>query len=280
MRAAATRPRRLQRFLDCGKTYRVWINTKNPALFKVLPDYCHDRLCPACAKRRALTIRRNLDRALNRHYYRLLTLTLRSSPTDRLETLLLRLTAAFKTLRRTLAWKTRVSGGVAFIELTWNPAGGWHPHLHCLAQGRFFPHHLLKDLWLRCTGDSKIVDVRAVTRQRDALAYCTKYLTKPYDEALWDNTDLATQLVDDLRSKKLIITFGSWRKTPLLAPDRNPDWRPYKHEAAFMSSLAKLTATDLALCFLLDAIHDNRLNPGELIDLSDPKNDPFTGHSP
>lgn len=154
---------------------------------------CKSRLCPTCGMKRAQRLRstllpivRQMDSA------RLITLTLKSSDAP-LENQLKRLTAAFAKLRRRKAGKKYLRGGIYVIEVTYNAeADQWHPHLHVVAEGRYWPQHELADLWQTITGDSRIVDLRACHDRRSTVNYVTSYVSKsqtPRDvspERLWE----------------------------------------------------------------------------------------------
>jgi len=127
------------------------------------PGWCRDRLCPTCAARRAYRSKGQLLKITqSMNSVRFLTLTLRSSPRT-LAAAVDHLDKSFKRLRSSRIWSEHVKGGVAVLEVTWRAdTRRWHPHLHVLVDGSFFPHSQLKSAWLEASGDSFIVDIRVV----------------------------------------------------------------------------------------------------------------------
>ena len=82
--------------------------------------------------------------------------------------------------------KYRGAGALAVMEL--DQRGNLH--FHCFTYGPFIPQRLLSTEWNKITGDSYIVDIRAVKGgSAAAVAYVLKYITKP--PALEAYSDLA-----------------------------------------------------------------------------------------
>ncbi|KKL93333.1 hypothetical protein LCGC14_1875750 [marine sediment metagenome] len=173
------------------------------------PGWCRDRLCPACSNRRAHRSRDQLLKVTaGMNSVRFLTLTLKSND-DSLKCCVDRLDKAFKVLRASAIWKRHVSGGLAVLEVTrHHRTGHWHPHLHVLVDGEFFPHAMLKKAWLEATGDSFIVDIRVVHDRRSAAGYIAKYITKGTALASW-GTDEIIEFARALHGRRLIRTFGN-----------------------------------------------------------------------
>jgi len=146
---------------------------------------------------------------------RLVTLTIQHVQGDRLSTLLRRLRAGFRQLRKQPEWQDAIRGGVALVEIS-HGANGWHPHLHLLCIGRFIPHAALSAAWERVTG-STIVDVRTVTGAEVA-GYVTKYLTKPVKPVVMRDPDLLDEAIVTLKGARMLQTFGQVR-----AADLEPD---------------------------------------------------------
>jgi hypothetical protein len=192
-----------------GGTHKIGVNLAR----------CRDRLCPLCSHRRGheaatkvLALTNEFDAP------RLLTLTLRSSD-DPLLSCIFRLFSRFAVLRGMKGWSSRVTGGVWTLEVTRNPnTAQWHAHLHIITDGTFFPQKLLKDLWHEATGDSFIVDVRAIHSRRDAAKYVAGYLAKPADVAAWPAAAIAEYALA-LHGRRLMQPFGSARKVEIDADD-------------------------------------------------------------
>jgi hypothetical protein len=111
----------------------------------------------------------------------------------------------------------------------------WHPHLHCVTNGSFLPQAELADEWERCTGDSRIVDIRYVGNSDGAAGYVTKYITKPVPSAFYDTPSMLEEAMRAVKGVKQLISFGLWRKIRFLKPMKNDDWKTIGHwnELAF-----------------------------------------------
>lgn len=170
---------------------------------------CRDRLCPKCAIMRgkvcaakaiALTQRMNAPRFVT------LTTASRDVP---LLLALRHLLTAFSRLRRHPDWRSWVHGGIYALEITYNPKSRqWHPHLHLLVDGSYIPHPKLKALWHKLTGDSFIVDVRAVPDRAKAASYIAAYVAKPADLHSWP-AERIREYAETLHGARMIQPFGS-----------------------------------------------------------------------
>jgi hypothetical protein len=190
---------------------------QDPPRYAVQADYCHDRWCLPCARLRSRVITANVIDALAGRPARLLTLTIATARLSLRESLI-KLTSAFRRLRRTPLWRHRVSGGCAIIEVTWSPATRtWHPHYHCILEGRYIPHAQLRRTWLEITGDSYIVDIRLARQPRVVAKYIAAYVAKPASPQLTDDPAVLATAVAWLSRRRLVTTYGSWRGYRLLA---------------------------------------------------------------
>lgn len=154
----------------------------DPATTKVAPwiSRCHHRMCPYCARSRSGKVAAQLLAVLNSMKApRVFVLTVKS--TDRpLADQLRALRQDFAKLRRRAQWKKLVTGGAYTLEITLNEKTGlWHPHLHIIWDGSYFPQKLLRRLWHDVTGSAEIVWVEAVRDYQDAARELTKYIGMP-----------------------------------------------------------------------------------------------------
>lgn len=215
---------RRSRFQYCGTHARVLQKIDPPYDYKIVGDYCRDRFCLPCSKLRGHTIAANVIKQLDGRPARFLTLTLRSQ-TEPLVDLLNRIQQCFRSLRAKPFWKTKVDGGVSFIECKWNPqANRWHVHLHMLLEGRYLDKPTLEAQWLAITADSYVCDLQLCRSETDAARYVTKYVTKAFSADLLSTPDRLDEAVRSFRGRRLFTTFGSWRGVPLLATDRDDTW--------------------------------------------------------
>lgn len=217
---------RINNFGSCGCNAWVDKSDDDPPVYRIRSDRCHDRFCLPCGQERARVIAYNVHERLDARRTRFITLTLRSVH-EPLAELLDHLYTSFAKLRRSNLWKGTQDGGVAFLEIKWNPvAGRWHPHLHILAEGKYIAQAALSKAWRKATGDSFIVDVSKVRNIDRAVAYVVKYASKPHDPSLFRDPDRLEEAILALKGRKLCLTFGTWRGVSLTpVPDRGT-WTP------------------------------------------------------
>ena len=218
---------KLDAFDQCGSACRVeWSETEQR--YRLSANYCHSRHCEPCMRSKANRMAANLKKRLREKpdgRYRFLTLTLRHSKTP-LKDQLNRLYESFKKLRNTKFWKESQNGGVAIVEIKRQAnSGKWHPHLHIISEGAFIRQAELSAQWQKITGDSKIVDIRALKSGDDAAHYVSKYITKGTSNDVWKDTNAAQEWVISTKGLRTCTTFGKWRGFKLLAIDKSTkDW--------------------------------------------------------
>lgn len=215
---------RLARFRECGDAAWVYRSVADPARLKVCSDTCRDRWCRACQRDRSRIIASNLRTRLADLTVKLITLTLRHRDQP-LRHQVDRLIDSFRTLRGKPIWKAAIDGGVAFIEVTYNPeTNRWHPHLHVVCTGSFISQSDLSSTWSQITGGSYIVDVRAVRDIDQVAAYVVKYATKPMNTALYRHPLKLAEAVRALQARHLCMTFGTFRGWRLTQRDTDEIW--------------------------------------------------------
>jgi hypothetical protein len=208
---------------------------------------CGLRLCPHCCRQRATEVAARLQPFLaqkpeNSLRYMVLT-DVNCADLDEGRELIF---AAFARLRRSKQWKDNVKGCVTAFEATYNPrcdcglrksehhARGqawacdfeeaveqinpWHPHLNVLAEGEYFPHEELAQLWEWATdGRAKVVHISAVTcgfvdleegGMSKAARELVKYITKPSD--LVGRPVAMEQFLDAVYGRRLLRTYGTF----------------------------------------------------------------------
>jgi hypothetical protein len=213
-------------FACCGAIYYVMESVEAPGTYRLAANACHDRFCLPCATERSRTIAWNLRAYLGAQPCRFITLTVRSSR-EPLQELLTKLYSSFQKLRRDPLWAKTQTGGIAFLEVKWSSrTERWHPHLHVIAQGASMQQEALARAWHRCTGDSHIVDIRAVKDPGIVLGYVTKYASKPFDGSMLRNQPRLEEAVVALRSRRLVICFGAWRRLKVTSKPDPTKWKP------------------------------------------------------
>jgi hypothetical protein len=223
--AAGVDAPRLERFKQCGCSGFVLRNKLDPRRLRLCINACHDRFCEACQREHRLTIQRNLREQLPAENFRFVTLTLRASSRPLAEQLD-RLYDCFQALRREKLWRSRVTGGLAFLEIKLGANSGlWHAHLHVLVSGGYLPQAKLRELWHRITGDSFIVDVRFVRGQAAAASYVTKYASKALHSSVWRDTPRFAEAITALAGRRAFNAFGKLRTLSLSRkPDKDDGW--------------------------------------------------------
>jgi hypothetical protein len=177
-----------------------------------------------CAWTRSRIVAANLRDKIAKRKHRLITLTLRSEQ-QTLASLIKQLYAAFRNLRRTTLWHTRIRGGAAFLEIKYNPKlDRWHPHLHIVAEGQYIETGHLSQEWQRITKLSSIVDVRMIDNNDKVVNYVAKYASKPLNTSYVRNHDKLCEAIAALAGTHLCMTFGCWRSWKLFAKTNDGPW--------------------------------------------------------
>lgn len=201
----------LDRFATCGDRCYVVRELAGDRCYRLLGNYCKSRWCEPCSRARGGVVAGCLTDAMEGHQCRFITLTVRSV-NESLSTLIQRLYVAFRKLQRCKLWLAKVFGGAAFLEVKRSKDGNrWHPHLHLIVKGKFLPAKILSQLWHAITGDSYIVDIRLIRDRASAVAYITKYCTKPIDSNVYESQDRLIEAMQSMHGRRTINTFGDWR---------------------------------------------------------------------
>jgi len=210
--------RRLQSFADCG-AISTCEATHNEV--RVRGSSCRHPLCEPCRQERSAKIRNNLYVLCIDKEIRFLTLTLRHSDTALVHQID-RLYRSFAALRRRKEWRENVQGGAAFFEVKISERDGrYHPHLHILLEGRWWEHKEISRLWHEVTGDSSVVDITRPRVIEDVCAYAVGYCCKSIHASCFRDTDTLDEVQIALRGRRMCLTFGTWRKHPLEAVEKD-----------------------------------------------------------
>lgn len=190
---------------------------------RVQSSSCALRWCPFCVRTRRRAITDNVMRWLNEGpRCRFITLTLRhrSAPLkDQVDDLYY----FFKQLRKTKLWKNHVKGGIWFFQIKRSKNDKyWHPHLHILTTGKYFPQDDLKELWRKVTRGSYIVDIRDVKDKRKSALYVARYAAAPC-RLLDYSLDNAVECVKALHGRRICGAFGD-AKGVKLRPESSGDY--------------------------------------------------------
>lgn len=209
------------RFRECGTSAWVVEDREKPGNYGVAGNYCKSRWCVPCSVARGRVVSNAIFERIESKVVRFITLTVRSDKAP-LKDALNKLYDAFRRLQRTNLWRKCVDGGVAIVEVKRNFAKeSWHPHLHCIVEGRFIPQKVLSEVWHSLTKDSFIVDVRLVKNAGVAARYVTKYVSKPLQKEIYRHIPSLVEAIQAMHGRRALITFGDWRGMRLV-PKKEP----------------------------------------------------------
>jgi len=200
-------PRRAAKMADCCSTPAVGLTAAGAV--GCVWFRCRDRLCPLCAHARSAQVAdRIMTATRNADSLRFLTLTIKASEKP-LKDQLDRLYDRYREFRRTQEWKRHVRGGIATVEVTRNETtGSWHAHLHVLIDGEFWHQRDIANAWERCTGDSRIVDIRAVRSRVKSARYLAKYASKPPKISHWPPA-VIREYAAAIHRRRMVMATGS-----------------------------------------------------------------------
>lgn len=231
------------RLADCCCTALIF---HEPMTGKVRPwlPRCGSRLCPFCGQGRAARVAEQLhDMIGTMKAPRHIILTFRSR-TEPLGQQLAHMRAAWNKLRRMKPWVARVDAGVYTVEITRNPDTGlWHPHLHAIVDGEYFPQKLLSKLWSQCMDGGHHVWITKVHHNRNAAWELAKYVGKPPDAQNFPASAIV-EFARAVHGKRMLQTFGSLHGRSTPAPEEPPAEKP-KTRTIALSRLAWLATTGL-----------------------------------
>lgn len=195
-----------EKLSDCCRHPAVWHDPSAGRMF-VAQGRCKSRLCPRCSHIRSEALRSSILATLPAaERIRMATLTMPDSNAP-LREQVAALRDAFKELRRSKTWKLKVAGGVGVIEVKWSAdSRRWHPHMHILAWGDFWPQESLSQSWERRSG-AAVVDIRS-RAGRDRMAfYVSKYVAKASDVKAMPSARIA-EYAEAMHGVRMVSTFG------------------------------------------------------------------------
>lgn len=251
---------RRDRFANCGSAaYLYYSPSAGKATVKA--NFCRDRFCVPCATARARRVREAILAQVAGRRVRFATFTLRHSRSA-LRDQIKRIYNAFNAFRRRRDIASRITGGVAILEIKLSDRDGlWHVHLHCLLEGDYIDQRQLSAHWLAVTGDSSIVHICHVGSTSDRVAYATKYAAKGLDASVFRDTDRAVEAIEALRSVHLFRFFGTWRSIDIDAQGADiTDWQPVGRLVTIIARAAAGDREAAAWLALLSGV-DNERDP-------------------
>lgn len=215
-----SKARRLQL---CRKT-GYFVRHKETGQVRLALESCKLRWCALCGSAKVSWITHSVSEWLaNRSRPKFATFTLKHRDID-LEQLLDDLYRFFFALRRSKDFCSHVRGGIWFFHIKLSSADGlWHIHLHCVLDSDYFPQAELSDLWLKITGNSRIVDIRKIDNPGKAANEVARYAACPCD--LSKNTlDNNVNVLRALHGKRICGAWGTAKGVRLKPPrDEHPE---------------------------------------------------------
>ncbi|MBA7692397.1 hypothetical protein ES703_100964 [subsurface metagenome] len=91
------------------------------------------------------------------------------------------------------------------MEFTYSKAGGFHPHIHALVDGRFVPQPVISRAWKAITGSSDVVWISQARRSKQAL----KYILKPGPDLL-DDPEALDNFLTVIQHRHFVSGWGRW----------------------------------------------------------------------
>lgn len=266
MAAAEVPAGRLERCTKCGSAAWVLRSKNDPTAFRLATNRCRDRFCVPCSVEHQRVVSANIAKACDGKQLRFVTFTLRSTDSPLSESID-RLLESFGRLRRNPVYRKSMTGGVYLLEITLGSASGlWHPHLHVLVEGSYIPIKPLQDAWLSITGDSYIVDIRALRDSKAAAGYVAKYAGKALSSNVVNDPARLKEAILALKGRRVFSCFGSWVHLNLSKhPESAEEWETVGTLAAI---LADARSGNVAACAIVRQLR--RSDAHDPITLFDP----------
>ena len=217
----------VSRCANCGDFCMFLATEKYDKMKLYKANFCGNRFCPTCAKRKSLKDMVALECMTKwiieekKRRFIFLTLTVPNVCADALDNKIREMNYAFDKFVRRHMFKSRAKGYVKKLELTYNKkANTYHPHFHILiaVSSRYFVdenQYLTRDKWLNewqiVMNDTDIsqVDIRTFKnkdgKEQKAILELTKYIAKDSD---YMKTDDAFITFYNTLYRKCAFTFG------------------------------------------------------------------------
>ena len=223
--------KRIGQFRQC-RSNAWFVRHKTTHEVRVASSRCNLRWCPLCIKTKRFIMQASIIpwvKAAQKPKF--ITLTLKHSK-EPLPAQIDRLYKSFKLLRGRKLWKDRIKGGLWFFQVKWSAkSDSWHPHLHVICEGRYVNNRNLQSTWLDITGDSMVVDIRAVKDPKKTAEYVSRYATAPAN--MDDLSDAeAVEVFDAMAGRRVCGTFGTGKAIQLV-PKKCPAPMIGKKSAVF-----------------------------------------------
>lgn len=251
MIAAGIPAARRDRFNACGAGCVVEAH-RDTGQMRVRGFFCGDRFCLACAKARALRVKKNLEAWLMKQPGAMLTLTLKGRPDESCAQMIDRLITCFAKLRRQREWK-KITGGAWSVEIKrGRRRRWWHVHIHAVVNVAFVMERRIRHAWKRVTTDSDQVTFRVIDDTDRAAWYVAKYVAKGWAREVLKNPADLSECLRSLCGRRLLATFGKHR--PVGIEDERPDPARWKTLGRLVEVIRLASEGDPWACGILSAV--------------------------
>lgn len=216
-------------------------------------NFCRERFCPMCQRRKALRTYANISRlseALEGEFSFLhLVLTVRNVYGSELNDCIDKLYKSSSKMFKAPRFKQGVKGVLRCLEVSYNADNNtYHPHLHCLCAVRksyftsryYLKQAELREMWADALGVDYLPEVSVQKCDEGAIAEVAKYCVKPLKLDL--PVDLRARVLDTLnrtlKSRRLLQTYGVVKdavKALKIDLECEDDPQPSKEVKAFYS---------------------------------------------
>lgn len=185
---------------------------------RVFSSSCRLRWCSLCSNARRTWVTGEVARWIQHASYpKFLTVTLKHSNAP----LLFQINSLyeyFRKFRHAKFFAAGATGGVWFFQIKRSKATSqWHPHIHCIVEGKYMAQRKLSKLWCRITSGSKVVDIRPIRDPAKAANEVARYASAPAD-LVTSKPDDYFEIFQSLHSRKSCGTWGSARSVLLKQP--------------------------------------------------------------
>jgi len=185
---------------------------------KVFSSACRLRWCSLCTDaRRGFVTHQVSEWILTAKFPKFLTVTLKHSDAP-LAHQIQSLYDYFRKFRKAKFVKDGAYGGIWFFQIKRSSrTGQWHPHIHCVIEGKYLAQGKLSRLWEKITFGSKIVDIRPVRDLEKGAAEVARYASTPADLKTIKPDDYV-ELFQSLHKRKSCGTWGTAKNVSLRQP--------------------------------------------------------------
>jgi len=228
------------------RTQAWFVRNVDTGKVRIAAKQCRLRWCYHCSEARQQFVTHQILPWLHgAKLPKLLTLTLQHN-NNPLKQQIKKLYSSFIKLRSTALWKDRCYGGVWFFQITYSAkTEQWHPHLHVILNSEFLPHDWLEEKWIRFSGGSNIVHIKAIHDIENCLSHNARYCARPsalekIPKLLWPD------LYQAFNGRRLCGTFGN-AKDVTLRPQKPEDVTKWKKIGDFSTVRQMLRTSDEAL---------------------------------